>query len=635
MIETSQSYNEKIKDLFNRKIYGKVQIDYTDPEIDQSISVDFQDNNIVSFPMQIVNGKNTPNYDYITLDGTWKLGDDVGLAPSEFEKDSVQFGLWGEELSNSNGTFTTNPIIILEFVPRPFTNLKLVGDIKKNEFPVEFEFRLYNEYDELITTEHIIDNDSVNWNEDIQQVSEIVKIEIEIIKWNKPNRVIKIMEVFSSIQETYYGEDIISIKLLEEKEVAQGSLPIGNISSNELSINLNNINREFDAGNVNSKLYGLVKPNRKITAWIGTENELIKLGKFWSKDWDVEEDGIVAKTTGRDRLDRLGMSVYRNSIVEINKSVYYLVEEILKDANLKSNEYKIDIGLKDYIIPYFYMKPISHREALRQVVTAGIGQVYCDRDSVIVVDGFDKTFDKLETPIKAFLQTEFPAEIDIIDAYGISGDDYFSKNNPSRRSDIANHITVETQPLIIGDTKEIYSTNEYIDIVANEDTKITINFNTVPSINVNLELEGIGQIIDSEIFSWGADVVVRSNTNGQFKIKATGEPLEINNKNTIIKSDDKSVLENGIVRYKFPDNHLVQTNQTASIICDKLLTYYKDPRRDLEMEWRGNPALELGDIVIVNDYPRDEDGEQGYYYITKQELTFAGYLRAKLEGRRV
>ena len=106
------------------------------------------------------------------------------------------------------------------------------------------------------------------------------------------------------------------------------------------------------------------------------------------------------------------------------------------------------------------------------------------------------------------------------------------------------------------------------------------------------------------------------------------------NKDKVTVKDEESIIENGTLRYEFPNNHLIQNISTARVIAEKLLQYYKDPKRDLEIEWRGNPSLELGDIVVVNDYVRGDLEERGYYYITKQELEYAGYLRAKLEGRR-
>ncbi|NMB44302.1 MAG: hypothetical protein GX995_09265 [Clostridiales bacterium] len=635
MLQTSQKFQDDMRRLYDRRVFARIQIDYSDPEIDQGIEVKPTENNYTSYPMQIVDGKATPSFKYASLDNSWVLGEGFALAPSVEEIDKYQYGLWGSSLSNADGTFSIPPVIQMTFIGRPIRSLKLVGDSKRNEYPVDFEFRLYKENNQLVYTETITNNTLVNWEKEIEQINQIVKMEIEIFKWNLPNRTIKILEVFSSIQEIYEGEDIISINLLEEKEVSQGSLPIGNISSNEIEIKLNNINREFDTGNKNSNLYGLVKPNRKVKIWMGTEDELVPLGLFWTKDWKVPEDDVVASTIGRDRLDRLRDTTYSTSTVQVNKTMYELAEMVLQDAGLNDEQYWLDDELKQFNVPYAYFKPVSHREALRQIATACLGQVYCDRYGVIRFEGPSYTLDRVKEIEKtSFLQAEFPADVVILDAYGISPDDYFRKDNPSRQSDIANHVTVETQPLRPDVVQEVYSSNESIHIDANENKTVTIQFNHTPCIDVTVSPEGTGSIVDTQIYAWGADVTISSTTSGEFVLKATGKPLKVMNKDKIMVKDDESIIDNGIIRYEFPTNHLIQNISTARVIAEKLLQYCKDPKRDLEIEWRGNPSLELGDIVVVNDYVRGDLEERGYYYITKQELEYAGYLRAKLEGRR-
>jgi len=69
----------------------------------------------------------------------------------------------------------------------------------------------------------------------------------------------------------------------------------------------------------------------------------------------------------------------------------------------------------------------------------------------------------------------------------------------------------------------------------------------------------------------------------------------------------------------------VQTLDQAQAIADALLASVKDPRRDIEVEWRGNPALLLGDQVSVK-------GEG--YYVIRQELDWDGTLSARLTGRK-
>ena len=60
---------------------------------------------------------------------------------------------------------------------------------------------------------------------------------------------------------------------------------MGNISANEIDIRLNNETRKFDAGNKQSSLYQLLKPNMRIRAWLGVEWEDVWI-VFKDKTWN-------------------------------------------------------------------------------------------------------------------------------------------------------------------------------------------------------------------------------------------------------------------------------------------------------------------------------------------------------------
>jgi len=631
MIETSQVFQDAMRAPI-RDIFAKIQIDYSDPELEQSIEVFVNEMANVNYPNQVADGVENTIGKIASLDGSWALGE-YRLAPiTELEG---QMGWWGKQISDVNGNFANPyPTLSATFIHRPIRELKVIGDDKRGEYPVDFTVNLYDELDTLKHTEVVTNNNNVRWRKTLDpNVTGITRMELVISKWSHAGRQVKIIEFFTSIQEIYYTHDIIGINFLEEREVSNGTLPIGNISSNEIEIKLNNESRKFDTGNTQSPLYGLIKANRKIQAWIGIEEELVPLGTFWTKDWTVQEDGVVASTIGRDRLDRLNDTTYATSTVQINKNMYELAQMVLIDAGVPVDFYWLDEELKDYIVPYAYFEQQTHREALRKIAGACLGQVYCDKNGVIRFEGPSYTLDRVtEKSSTTFLQAEYPAEIEVLNVYGISLDDYFKKDNPSRQKDIANRVVIETQPLTLGSVEEIYKSSE-IEIEANKPKSLIIQFNHTPCIDVNISLIGDGVIVDSQIYAWGAEITVSSTVNGVFKITANGKPLKVISKDQIILEDNNSIIDNGRVEYKLPPNPLIQSRAMAEIMAEKLLQYYKDPRRDLELEWRGNPALELGDIVMVDDYSRGE-GEKGYYYITKQELEYAGYLRAKLSGRR-
>lgn len=342
--------------------------------------------------------------------------------------------------------------------------------------------------------------------------------------------------------------------------------------------------------------------------------EWVPLGTFWSGDWRVPEDGIYAQTIGRDRLELLRKSTYSTSQVQMNKTLYDLAQNILQDAGLTEEEYYIDTELQQLPVPYAYFEPQSHREALRKVAEACLGQVYCDREGIIRIEG------------PSFLQSQTEPVMTI------TSSDYFRKDNPVKWSEIANYIEVETQPLRPDVAQEVYRSNEPISITAGQTKTITVYYNHTPCIEATATLENAvsgAEITKATYYAWGADITVTSTNTGTFELVINAKPLKVLNKEKAIAKDNASITDNGMLKYTFPANSLVQTREVAQKIADTLLAYYKDPRRDVEVEWRGNPALLLGDRIAVID--KNETNE---YYVTRQELEFDGALRARLSGRR-
>jgi len=338
----------------------------------------------------------------------------------------------------------------------------------------------------------------------------------------------------------------------------------------------------------------------------------IPLGTFWSIDWDSPDDSLEATVTARDRLELLRKSTYQTSQVLVNKTLYELAEIVLQDAGLNSNEYIIDTDLQTIVVPYAWFSPVSHREALRRIAEAGLAVVYQNRDSKI--------------QIESMIIAEDEPVLEITD------DDYFPPlRAPSRQDQVANEIIVDTQPLRPATTpEEVYRSNEPIAIPASSTKTITAYYNKEPVIEAVASLDnppdGVS-IIGANYYGWGASIKIR-NTNEndeEVTLVINGKPLEVRNKERAIARDEASIIENGVLTYEFPANPLVQTLSQAQMIADTLLASAKEPRRDIDLEWRGNPALELGDRVTV----KGKD-----YHVIRQELDWQGYLLARLTGRR-
>lgn len=230
----------------------------------------------------------------------------------------------------------------------------------------------------------------------------------------------------------------------------------------------------------------------------------------------------------------------------------------------------------------------------------------------------------------------FPAEIETVQAYGIGQDDYFDKRPVE--AEVKNRISVTTQPLVPVGWEEVYRSEE-ITLKAGGETSITAYFDKSPCFGAVPEVESDYQvdIISATHYAWGMDVRIKNNHNSAvtFEFVAHAYPLEVMSKQVVTVQDGDSIAENGLQSYSFPDNPLVQSRNVAQMIADNLLAVYAPARRNAELDWRGNPALELGDVVCVPEYQRDGIDARGHYVVVQQEFEWDGGLRAKLVGVKV
>lgn len=341
------------------------------------------------------------------------------------------------------------------------------------------------------------------------------------------------------------------------------------------------------------------------------EQVWVPLGTFWSLDWDSPDDVLEATVTARDRLELLRKGTYQSSQVQTNVSLYTLAQQVLQDAGLDSTEYNIDTALQSIIVPYAWFNSTTHREALRTIAEAALAVVYADRDGILQIKSFNSFSN---------------------DTLAITDDDYFLPlRNPSQQSQVSNKIIVNTNPLTPQATQEVYRSNSTISVPANGSTTITAFYNQTPVINATASIDGSPSgvsIASVTYYGWGATVKIQNtnSTSASVTLVINGQPLTVQNKEQYIAQDDTSITENGELQYEYPDNPLIQTLSQAQQIATTLLASVKDARRDIQMDWRGNPALLLGDKVTVKG---------NNYYVIRQEITWQGYLEANLTGRRV
>jgi hypothetical protein len=118
---------------------------------------------------------------------------------------------------------------------------------------------------------------------------------------------------------------------------------------------------------------------------------------------------------------------------------------------------------------------------------------------------------------------------------------------------------------------------------------------------------------------------VTATTAVAITLSISGKPLKVVGSNTISESDGDSIRRYGTKSLVINDNNLIQSNDTAEAIAEDTIAITKNPNRDIEIEWRGDPCDELGDVV-------DIIGTHGV--LVSQEFNFKGFLKAKAKIRR-
>ena len=255
-----------------RQLFAKVQITYTDPYFSAGVVTAASETGRYTYTDQTVDNVQTEQYKWFslhrnTLDGTFHP------LPGD---QSSSVGWWGTQLSDFvTGNFAaTYPTLTITHAARIVERILVVGDDKLMEWPEDFTVQLYDAANVLQHTETVTGNAGVTFLRDLSPThAGIAKQVLTITKWSRGDSVCKIAQFFTTLEETYLSEDgdIVTVHVNEAREFQGTTVPLGNVASSEITVRLNNIDGTFDPGNTSSPLYGYLKNNRAIKAWLGVD----------------------------------------------------------------------------------------------------------------------------------------------------------------------------------------------------------------------------------------------------------------------------------------------------------------------------------------------------------------------------
>ncbi len=590
------------------------------------------------------------------------------------ETDELTLGWYGVEQCDANGAFKNDQILTLRFSKvRELDNLVICGDNLRGEYPQEFEIYCYADDNASavkvdFTTRKRKTPVEVEGEADYLR-NEIVasfnyvtakKIELRIKKWSAPATVAKINYLASERVESYLGDKLKSITIVEEKTGDTDKLSYG-ISSNSCSFEFLNENKRFYYNKGNSMLI----KNRRIYPYIRCgDGEFSKpLGVFYSDEWKIEDGNPYVSCKAYDVLYPLqdltinygmrydasaenprdrpnaGMlvSAYANqTVAQIFERVFELIN-IQRRANGIYNalEYILNLdGRENLIIPVVLIEEKSAWDVLQDLANLTCSYIYCNRRGQIVVAA-----DKFTSPTAA--------EIKAQNLTSINPSNSFSYSLPVVSQTVVNSVNAEVYSLEEAKKKEDrFEFKEYAWI--NDTVAVTVELK-----NVHIDVKSIKANIDNvyldlsavEVASYkklslvfkkkpntnygNTELIVSVVSNNQFELK----------KNTVTKNEE-TIEKFGLRKFDYKAGNLLlagaANNQVFNYqtIVDGILNKYKNGVTFVNAEWSGDYDLTLGNNFSAKSM-YDEDGIEEVYECTSSEISYNTKFRQKITGREV
>lgn len=679
MSKNMQNYNKTI-----RHVVGKVDMNFYENTSDNDADVmgSFEIDGWREFASkQLISAGLEPKHKYASIEGCTYLDGSFYLYP---ETSNIIIPLWSTQRCDANKQFdTTNPpVYILElYNKRKVNSMKLIGDIRRNEFPLEYEISLYtlpedeiedadilsptSEYVEyafnnIPTPIDVVDNGttykvytfSVNPSTPPSTPYHYItfgknyqayKITLKILKWNVANTTAKIMFFSNETKAIFENDQLASIKVLEEKSTEIEELSYG-ISSNTCDVKVSNENDRF------TKNPDLLKKNRIIKPFIKCkeDEEWDALGTFYSDSWEVSSTSKYVTCKAYDILYNLqkiyiyyemqgGSTLGQNYTIEQNKSFYDVftkVGELINLARMDAGIYGADIKfvvderLKNHTMPYVLIGYDTAWNILKELANQSLSFIYVDRNGDVQIVRDELGTDRIPETVKE----EKTCSTQITEKNA------FSYNLPTMSRTVVNRVKVPYYTLEAGEENDNKFEIKAEDISYTEEgnKKISLDlknfypvitqFNRIVGDNSPIALNAKSirccynrvEIIFNENDSYNEFSIMISSDN---YYKLTNQTLQTDN---IV-----SQKRNGIVEFEL-DASNVSSKTQATEISNAILSEYADGKPYIETDWRGNPEISLGTLLNSRSNASESLAR---YEILSNEITLENGLKFNSQSR--
>lgn len=588
----SEGWKENQQKTLVNESFVEIQLGLTDPEAAESAVPVAADVAPFAHLDQVVSRGVVNITPYATLErNLWVLDGSKKVLPTT---NFVDTSYVGNVLSNSDCTFTSNPVVELTF-PRVFNSylpgLIIVWDVAHGDYAVDFKITLYKEgakgSEKLVTG-----NDTIRTIVDMD-INEYDRIVVEILKWSSPRRRARIAKIHLGHSITYEKGDLFGT-FTHSQEVDPLSAKMPKMS---LKFSVNNVDDSYNPYNqagISKYLMERQEVQVRYGYRIGSGIEWIPGGTFYLSGWDAPQNGLYANFEARDILEFMNgifmKGVYRPSGISLKA----LAEEVLLDAGLPEREdglppWKLHESLDD-IYTVAPLPLVRHSECLQMIANAAGCVMYVDREG--------------------FLRIE-PAPTSMTD-YGVDNFNSYKRpevtlTKPLKQVDVSYYSFV-----VDAEAKEIYKGQ--LSVSGTETIQITYSN---PAVETVATVEG-GTLVSATYYTNACELKITAS--GIVEITIVGKELKTSEAIVTVLTGERGETQS-------VKNKLITSQSRATTVANWVKEYLTN-RKIVSLNWRADPRLDaLDKIMVQNKFGISP------LRVTEFTITYNGAFKGKGRGR--
>jgi len=425
--------------------------------------------------------------------------------------------------------------------------------------------------------------------------------------------------------DVFDDDDIFEIEIIEEMKADEVWNPLGMISSNELVLKLHNEDGQFTSTNEDSPYYEDLQSNVLIKPYIGVvtqeedgeqeeEIEYVSMGEYRTSEWAVMSTDIIAEIVCYDRLYFIRTDRVDSFRTQFNTDMQALFEMTFESIGLESDEYNIDEELDDISIKIGWIPEEPVIDVLHLLAEASRCYVFVDRDGKFRVRKMGVEGDPVETigQDNQIIQARVPVQ------YLDRASKVVTRWNIPRLA--SPEIVVEDDSIEVPESDSVTVTRKTDEGPVGLFTKIQVSGSE--DIEVTVE----------EITAWEITVEITNNNSESEVVELFAEGRLVKSSAEEVETSDEDLIDRIGLKRLETENKLLQDREFVETYNSDLFNQVSDLQPNVVVDYRGNPAFELGDIITIDDPIEDIEEDMAVY---RHILTYDGVLRGEMEGFRV